>query len=302
MSQKSENKKRIGLGKGLGALLDDSALYKNPNSNSNITETYQASDLMEEIDINLIDTNPYQPREHFDQSALDELSESIKVHGIIQPITVRKITNRKYQLISGERRLQASKLAGLKNVPAYIRTADNQQMIEMALIENIQRENLNAIEIAFSYKLLMKECNLNQEELSERVGKNRSTVTNYLRLLKLPTDIQIAIRNNLLSMGHARCLVGVENQVKLIEFAEKTISQGWSVRQLEAAIKQDLSNKKTTEKENQPNVKSSIYLKSLKTIFDLPVSLKLDKNGKGEIKITVKSAQELEDLINSLNK
>lgn len=302
MSQKSENKKRIGLGKGLGALLDDSALYKNPNSNSNITETYQASDLMEEIDINLIDTNPYQPREHFDQSALEELSESIKVHGIIQPITVRKITNRKYQLISGERRLQASKLAGLKNVPAYIRTADNQQMIEMALIENIQRENLNAIEIAFSYKLLMKECNLKQEELSERVGKNRSTVTNYLRLLKLPADIQIAIRNNQLSMGHARCLVGVENQVKLIEFAEKTISQGWSVRQLETAIKQDLSNKKTTEKENQPNVKSSIYLKSLKTIFDLPVSLKLDKNGKGEIKITVKSAQELEDLINSLNK
>ncbi len=302
MSQKSENKKRIGLGKGLGALLDDSALYKNPNSNSNITEIYQASDLMEEIDINLIDTNPYQPREHFDQSALEELSESIKVHGIIQPITVRKITNRKYQLISGERRLQASKLAGLKNIPAYIRSADNQQMIEMALIENIQRENLNAIEIAFSYKLLMKECNLKQEELSERVGKNRSTVTNYLRLLKLPADIQIAIRNNQISMGHARCLVGIENQVKLIEFAEKTISQGWSVRQLEAAIKQDSSYKKTTDKEKQPNVKSSIYLNSLKTIFDLPVSLKLDKNGKGEIKIAVKSAQELEDLINSLNK
>ena len=166
---------------------------------------------MTEIPLEEIEVNPFQPRSHFDQEALLELAESIQVHGIIQPITVRRLSEHQYQLISGERRFQASKLAGLKTIPVYLRTANDQQMLEMALIENIQRENLNAIEIALSYQRLMSECNLKQEELGERVGKNRTTVTNYLRLLKLPPDIQIAVRDNKLSMGHARAIINVEN-------------------------------------------------------------------------------------------
>ncbi len=301
MSQKPE-KKRIGLGKGLGALLDDSALYRNPNSSVNSGEVYQANELLEEVPIDFIETNPFQPREFFDQTALEELAESIKVHGIIQPITVRKISNRKYQLISGERRLQASKIAKLKNVPAFIRTADDQQMIEMALIENIQRENLNAIEIAFSYKLLMKECNLKQEELSERVGKNRSTVTNYLRLLKLPDEVQIAIRNNQISMGHARCLVGIENPDKLMQLFHSTIKESWSVRQLENASKQNPNHKKTNNPINKPSGEIKKYLTNLKEIIPQPLSLKMNEKGIGEIKISFRSHEELNNLIKILKK
>lgn len=299
MSQKPE-KKRIGLGKGLGALLDDAALYK--NNPSTPSEIYEANALLEEVSVEFIETNPFQPREFFDDIALKELSESIQVHGIIQPITVRKISNRKYQLISGERRFQASKLAGLKTIPAYIRTADNQQMIEMALIENIQRENLNALEIAFSYKQLMEECQLKQEELGERVGKNRTTVTNYLRLLKLPEVIQIAIRKNELSMGHARSLVGVDNPKIQIDLFEKTIAQSWSVRQLETAIKLSLNQNITNQPSSQPSNKQAEYLKNLKEIIPQPVSLKLDKQGKGELKISFNSHEELNKLIKFFKK
>ena len=186
--QEANSKKRIGLGRGLSALLEDSSSVSG-TMNSELSSNLESIGMMEEIPLQLIETNPYQPREHFEQEALNDLAESIRIQGIIQPITVRKIAPRKYQLISGERRLQASKIAGLEKIPAYVRTADEQQMIEMALIENIQRENLNAMEIAHSYKLLMDECHLKQEDLGQRVGKNRSTVTNYLRLLKLPTEI-----------------------------------------------------------------------------------------------------------------
>jgi ParB family chromosome partitioning protein len=191
--------KKKALGRGLSALLSDTPDEErlevdvtNPVG-SHATTPYEN---LNEIPLDEIETNPFQPRQHFDQEALKELAESIKVHGIIQPITVRKLARNQYQLISGERRFQASRMAGLKSVPAYIRTADDQQMLEMALIENIQRENLNPIEISLSYQRLISECNLKQEELGDRVGKNRSTVTNYLRLLKLPPDIQIAVRTN----------------------------------------------------------------------------------------------------------
>jgi ParB family chromosome partitioning protein len=197
------NKKRMGLGRGLEALLPEKQLEED---DAQSIETY-------EISVDGIETNPYQPRTSFDSDALNELKESIQVQGIIQPITVRRIGN-KYQLISGERRLQASKLAGLTQIPAYIREATDQQMLEMGLIENIQRENLNAIEVALSFQRMIDECNLKQEELGDRVSKNRSTVTNYLRLLKLPPVIQASIRDRNLSMGHARALISVEDSDK----------------------------------------------------------------------------------------
>ena len=204
--------KKKALGRGLSALLSDSSsddrleVDSLPAGTTTPTPVaaHTSASGMTEIPMEEIETNPFQPRSHFDQDALLELAESIRVHGIIQPITVRKLSHNQYQLISGERRFQASKLADLKTIPAYIRAANDQQMLEMALIENIQRENLNAIEIALSYQRLMSECSLKQDELGERVGKNRTTVTNYLRLLKLPPDIQIAVRDNKLSMGHAR--------------------------------------------------------------------------------------------------
>jgi ParB family chromosome partitioning protein len=203
--------RKIGLGRGLGALLSDSG-SGNSNNEQNVTRRFDAISSMNEISVYDIETNPFQPRTHFDQEALKELSESIKLQGIIQPITVRQIDNNKYQLISGERRLQASKMVGLKTIPAYVRTADDQQMLEMALIENIQRENLNAIEIALSYQRLITECQLKQEQLGDRVGKNRTTVNNYMRLLKLPPEIQASVRDTKISMGHARALVSIDDR------------------------------------------------------------------------------------------
>jgi ParB family chromosome partitioning protein len=195
----SKKPKRKALGRGLGALLEDS--NSGQRGEDRINSDVNVVGSINEIHVNDIETNPYQPRTEFDKEALDELAVSIKIQGIIQPITVRKLGNNKYQLISGERRLQASKLAGLENVPAYVRVADDQQMLEMALIENIQRENLNAIEIALSYQRLITDCNLKQEELGDRVGKKRTTVNNYMRLLKLPPDIQAGIRDKKISMG-----------------------------------------------------------------------------------------------------
>src|SRR6186713_1701377 len=241
----SENKvpvkKKGGLGRGLNALIEGS--YDKKVDPQILHEV----NTIAEIRLSQIETNPFQPRTHFDQTALEELAESIKVQGIIQPITVRQLDVNTFQLISGERRFQASKLAGLDTIPAYIRKADDQQMLEMALIENIQRENLNAIEIALSYQRLMSECNLKQDELGERVGKNRTTVTNYLRLLKLPPDIQIAVRDNKLSMGHARAIINVENPEQQLYIFKKTLSEDLSVRKVEELVR-DLSAEKVTEK------------------------------------------------------
>jgi ParB family chromosome partitioning protein len=219
---------------------------------------------------------------------------------------VRKIAPRKFQLISGERRLQASKIAGLTQIPAYVRTADDQQMIEMALIENIQRENLNAIEIALSYKRLMDECQLKQEDLGSRVGKNRSTVTNYMRLLKLPAHIQIAIRDNRLSMGHARSLVSLENAEVQNNLFQKAISEEWSVRKLEDAVRQSAhqhEEKHYGKASGALNVAEIQALQSqLSSLFPLPVQLKISEEGKGELKFTFKSKDELIQFIEKVQK
>jgi ParB family chromosome partitioning protein len=305
MSAKQENvKKRTGLGRGLGALLEDSdgggLQARHP---SDFAGSLEGMNLMDEIALELIETNPFQPREFFAPEALQELAESIRVQGIIQPITVRKISAKKYQLISGERRYQASKLAGLKAIPAYVRTADDQQMIEMALIENIQRENLNAIEIALSYKRLMEECELKQEDLGARVGKNRSTVTNYMRLLKLPPTIQIAIRDNKLSMGHARCLVSLENSDLQNTLFLKAIAEDWSVRRLEDAVRQSgnidtVGTGSSTTKVSAHDLQ--VWQATLKAFFKAPVALKMNEKGEGEIKLSFKSKEELLTILNKV--
>jgi ParB family chromosome partitioning protein len=305
MSAKQENaKKRTGLGRGLGALLEDSdgggLQARHP---SDFAGSLEGVNLMDEISLDLIETNPFQPREYFAPEALQELAESIRVQGIIQPITVRKVSAKKYQLISGERRFQASKLAGLKTIPAYVRTADDQQMIEMALIENIQRENLNAIEIALSYKRLMEECDLKQEDLGARVGKNRSTVTNYMRLLKLPPHIQVAIRDNKLSMGHARCLVSLEDTALQNTLFQKAIAEDWSVRRLEDAVRQ--SGNIDTPTAGSATVKVTAqelqaWQSTLKSFFKAPVALKMNEKGEGEIKLSFKTKEELLTILNKV--
>lgn len=305
VKQESNSKKRIGLGRGLGALLEDSEKVQSYHS-SDYAGSLETVNLMEEIPLELIETNPFQPREFFEKDALHDLAESIRIQGIIQPITVRKIAPRKFQLISGERRLQASKIAGLVKIPAYVRTADDQQMIEMALIENIQRENLNAIEIALSYKRLMDECDLKQEELGSRVGKNRSTVTNYMRLLKLPPAIQVAIRDNKLSMGHARCLISVDDLDVQNSLFLKAISEEWSVRKLEDAVRQsanlDKDDKNAKENQSVDSKDLKNYIAAFSNFFQSSVSMKINSEGKGEVKLTFKSKDELLKLIKVLQK
>ena len=227
------NKKRA-LGRGLSILL------KSPEtditSNEPISESKVAGSV-NEIAIAQIEVNPFQPRTIFNNDSLQELAASIQQLGVIQPITVRKLGYDKYQLISGERRLRASQLAGLEKVPSYIRIANDQEMLEMALVENIQREQLNAIEVALSYKRLLEECKLTQERMSERVGKKRSTVTNYLRLLKLPAEIQAGLRDEKISMGHARCLVNISNRETQLNIFHDAVANGFSVRDVEQIVK-----------------------------------------------------------------
>lgn len=294
-----QDKKRIGLGRGLSALLEDSSSVLG-SINSELSSNLESMGMMEEIPLDWIETNPYQPREHFEKEALNDLAESIKIQGIIQPITVRKLASKKFQLISGERRLQASKIAGLEKIPAYVRTADEQQMIEMALIENIQRENLNAMEIAYSYKLLMDECQLKQEELGNRVGKNRSTVTNYLRLLKLPNAIQLSIRDNKLSMGHARCLVSVEDTDVQISLFERCIQEEWSVRKLEEAIR-NLGQGQVLGKPSEVKLDQiKNYQSAFAKFFQTKVAFKMNEQGKGEVKIQFNSQEELNALLKAI--
>jgi len=293
------SKKRNALGRGLSALLSDT-----PESNKLEESAPSVSTSgVNEILISEIQVNPFQPRKHFDEAALKELSDSIKVHGIIQPLTVRKLSRNEYQLISGERRLQASKLAGLKALPAYVRSADDQQMLEMALIENIQRENLNPIEIAVSYQRLISEVNLKQEELGERVGKNRSTVTNYLRLLKLPPDIQIALRDNKISMGHARAIINVDNTDTQLYIFKKTIAEDLSVRKVEELVRQMMTTSKTSKSSETSGSEASREIKQLQstlsTHFGTKVNVKSDGK-KGEIKIPFYSVEDLNRLLDIL--
>jgi ParB family transcriptional regulator, chromosome partitioning protein len=302
--------KKKALGRGLSALLSDSAgddrleVDSLPTGGSSMPATHTTVSGMTEIPLEEIEVNPFQPRSHFDQESLQELAESIHVHGIIQPITVRKLSQHQYQLISGERRFQASKLADLKTIPAYIRAANDQQMLEMALIENIQRENLNAIEIALSYQRLMSECNLKQDELGERVGKNRTTVTNYLRLLKLPPDIQIAVRDNLLSMGHARAIINVENADQQLYIFKRTLAEELSVRKVEDLVRSLAGEKSATkgpESASQPTASKEIsQLQSkLSSHFGTRVVVKSDGK-KGDIRIPFLSVEDLNRILDIL--
>lgn len=284
------------LGKGLGALLQ--------NADTDITTT--SSEKGEEnvvgavasLSINDIEANPFQPRTQFEKDALVDLSNSIKELGIIQPVTVRKLGYGKYQLISGERRFRASQVAGLKEIPAFIRIANDQEMLEMALVENIQRQDLDAIEIAFSYQKLIEECNLTQEQLSERVGKKRSTVTNYLRLLKLPAELQLSIRTKDISMGHARALINIDNEKKQVALSRRIIKEGLSVRQVEEIVK----GKKEQEKEIQFKKGGQSNLsfthqklqEDLKEFLKTNVQLQANNKGKGKLVIPFASESELE--------
>jgi ParB family transcriptional regulator, chromosome partitioning protein len=295
--------KKKALGRGLSALLSDSDDDKlEVDIPVSTSPTTRPTGGIAEIRLEEIEVNPFQPRSHFDQEALLELAESIRVHGIIQPITVRRLAQNQYQLISGERRFQASKLADLKTIPAYIRSADDQQMLEMALIENIQRENLNAIEIALSYQRLISECSLKQDELGERVGKNRATVTNYLRLLKLPPDIQIAVRDNKISMGHARAIINVENPDQQLYIYKKTLSEDLSVRKVEELVR-ELGNKRTettSQTTSTPASKEITQLQSqLSSHFGTRVVVKSDGK-KGEIKIPFLSVEDLNRILDIL--
>ncbi len=298
--------KRNGLGRGLSALLE--------NSNTDITSNKKEGDAkvsgaVANIEIATIETNPFQPRTHFEEQALNELAASIAEHGIIQPITVRKLGYDKYQLISGERRFRASQLAGLTSVPAYIRIANDQAMLEMALVENIQRENLNAIEVAISYKRLIDECTLTQEQLSQKVSKQRSTITNYLRLLKLPVEIQLAIINGDISMGHARALINIDNTDNQLEVYHQIVMNNLSVREAEDLARGVKTEKKaaTPEKPDNKSKKVTLTLEKskivddLRAVFNTKVNISQENNGKGKIVIPFKSDNDLKRILDLLD-
>jgi ParB family transcriptional regulator, chromosome partitioning protein len=300
MDQKKPLKRRNALGRGLGALLDD------PEENTRQSYESAVVNMICEIPLGEIEANPFQPRSHFDQESLVELAESIKIQGIIQPVTVRRLNKGQYQLIAGERRLQASKIAGLTAIPAYVRVANDQQMLEMALIENIQRENLNAIEIALCYQRLITECELKHEELGERVGKNRSTINNYLRLLRLPPDIQIAIRDNRISMGHARALINIENIDVQLSIFKKILSDDLSVRKVEEMVRGHASGQ--PQKDNKlPVVHETLmreivqWQSKLSSHFGARIQIKSNEKSKGEIKIPFTSKEDLNRILEILD-
>src|ERR1700744_4356749 len=281
------NEKRNALGKGLSALLNDTPDVRNDRPAAVQSNEINSLGSVNEIKIAEIQVNPFQPRTEFDEAALRELSESIKLQGLIQPITVRRVNAHSYQLISGERRLRASKLAGLTQIPAYVRTANDQQMLEMALIENIQRENLNAIEVALSFQRMIEECNLKQEELGERVSKNRSTVTNYLRLLKLPPGIQASIRDGQISMGHAKALISVNDPGKQLYIHKHIIEDGLSVRRVEEMAREE--QRAGVKKEGKQPEPVSFQLQKIQddlaSKFSTRVKLKVNSKGNGIIEI-----------------
>ena len=287
------NKKR-GLGRGLDAILQSP---ETDITSVDISGNYVAGAIAQ-IDIDKIETNPFQPRTDFDETALNELAESIKNQVVIQPVTVRKMGYDKYQLISGERRLRASKMAGLKTIPVFIRVANDEQMLEMALIENIHRENLNAIEVAISYQRLLEECKLTQDQLSEKVGKDRSTVANFLRLLKLPAEIQIAIRDGYITMGHARALVNVKDKAKQLVILKRIIDEDLSVRQVELLTREKTDKKQKSVLPESYKVQADTLAKALK----MGVKVSRDSKGKGSLTISFKNDEEFERLIDFINK
>lgn len=290
--------KKPALGRGLGALLQNSDTDITSKSRLESDGNQQIVGSVSTILIKNIEANPFQPRTQFEKEALLELSESIKEYGIIQPVTVRKLGYDKFQLISGERRFRASQIAGITEIPAFIRIANDQEMLEMALVENIQRQDLDAIEVAFSYQKLIEECNLTQEKLSEKVSKKRSTVANYLRLLKLPVEIQLAIRTKELSMGHARALINISDDKLQVKIAKRIIAEGLSVRQVEEIAKDKKEENLTKEKAvKTPKNLSFSDLKiqeDLSTFLKSEVSIEKNNRGKGKLVIAFKDEAELD--------
>jgi ParB family chromosome partitioning protein len=300
MTNPKQNKEA--LGKGIRSLLQNinndlentSGILKNssPESVTNILR----------IPLTQIETNPKQPRHDFDEQSLNDLAASIKLHDIIQPITVAKLLTGKYRLISGERRFRAAKIAGLKDMPAYIRSANDQELLEFALLENLQREDLNAMEIALSYKRMMEEIDLTQEQVAERMGKERSTVANYIRLLKLPPDIQVAVRNNQLSMGHARALINVDTIDKQLYIFDEIKSKGLSVRQTEELVRKLYKGEMPVKNSAKPAL-SAAFKKiedNLASHFSTRVKLNHTKNNNGSISIEYYSISELNKILDQL--
>ncbi len=294
--------KKRALGKGLSALLESAST--DITTSNNTLQGSQTVGSISSIPINKIEANPFNPRTNFEQEALKELASSIKEHGIIQPLTVRKLGRDKFQLISGERRFRASQLAGLTEVPCYIRIANDATMLEMALVENIQREDLNAIEVGLSYQRLIDECNFTQEKLGEKLGKSRSNITNYLRLLKLPAKVQIGVREGLISMGHARALVSAGNEKMQEELFTKTLTDGLSVRELEELIKgkkAPQSTKKSKNTTTYPLSNDVVNFKvSLAKKLNSKIDIKTTPKGKGKIIINFNNQNELKKIIESL--
>lgn len=286
--------KRKALGRGLDVLLSTEDLRTEGSSSIN------------EIELDKIVVNPNQPRRDFDEVALQELADSIKEVGIIQPITLRKLSEDEYQIIAGERRFRASQKAGLKSVPAYIRTADDENMMEMALIENIQREELNAVEIALAYQHLIEQYNLTQDRLSERVGKNRTTITNYIRLLKLPAQIQLALKKKQIDMGHARALITIKDAKIQVQLLEEIVRKGLSVRKVEEMVKQgefgDYKNEERKPALKKTSEEFNLLKKHLSNFFNTKVQLSCSDKGKGKISIPFKNEEELERIIGMFDK
>jgi ParB family chromosome partitioning protein len=280
--------KKSALGRGLGALIDDADFMKEQISG------------VAEVEISKIEANPYQPRTTFDEEKLEELATSIREIGLIQPITVRRTDGDKFQIITGERRFRAAQLAGLNRIPAFIREAGNDSMLEMALVENIQREDLNPIEISLSYQRLIEECDLTQETLSTRVGKKRSTVANYLRLLKLPAEIQKGLREKQITVGHAKALVNLEDEETQIMLFRQILRYDFSVRKIEEIVRefseQEKDKKEPKNKANLPDHLKNVREK-LKHFFPVPVQISADESGKGKIIISFNSEKELGEIV-----
>ena len=290
--------KKQALGRGLGALLSDAST--DITSNIGIKENLVGNIAM--LKISQIEVNPFNPRIEFEKDGLAELASSIKEHGIVQPLTVRKLGNDKFQIISGERRFKASQIVGLTEVPSYIRIANDQSMLEMALIENIQRRDLNPMEIALSYKRLVDECNLTQEALADRVGKKRSSTSNYLRLLTLPIEIQNALKEKKISFGHARSLISIDDDEVKLYILDMIIKENLSVRKVEDLVRESKEaqiNQSNKTKRNTKTLSASHKkLKSdLKELLDTKVNLKSNNNGGGNIVISFKSENDLERIM-----
>lgn len=292
------NPKRNALGRGLGALL--ASPETDITTRSATHNDVHAVGGISNLPVNQIEANPFQPRSFFEEEALNELAESIRQMGLIQPVTVRKMGYDKYQLISGERRFRASQLAGLTEIPAYIRIANDQAMLEMALVENIQREELDAIEIALAYQRMLEELKLTQEEVSEKVAKKRSTVTNYLRLLKLPPEIQLGIRARKLTMGHARALINIDDPVTQMALYHQIVSQELSVRDIETAVRETKTESKGKPARVFTSPLMSRAINLLNQRLSVPVDIKSRKNGMGQINIPFKSEQQLNEILRIL--